>query len=510
MIQIYRLTNEPNGLGLRCTSAGLSLAGVPLLESTKVGFVPRPANAIGLLIKAAYGAEDALTGLQSSLRVVADALNRGDLARATMAAVLSRTPELSRQAAVRLARAEKRLTKYNFNPNEPRDWLGEWARDGANAEEGGVAASSDELRVRQSASQFETRPQNPRQRSTNTRPTPVAFAASSHSATDGGSAAFPGLNVEDDAQLTSVVLAVQNSSGDDEVTASQSTQSSNLREDAFERTYDDLSPVDFAKRVAEFGYRLETQGRNLSAAGRARALAQYSFLQGRLSFWLAYGYKSPATHQNLLFAATYLYRGAIRSGIVQVGHLPASMLDVFEAAWGLEGGQPRIRSAGDLELPVIAPSRVSEEFEGLGGIVNNSKVRITWGKGIEDQNGSWETYVGKQHPETTNLPPKSKAFDHFASDSGDAISDKTLFTQTFSRINQPRTLYSKLKGYIDFTANYKKPRAKFDIDPSKIKTRTIQLAIPEYTSPTQWRYLYKAIRYGRQRGVRVVVTRIRE
>jgi hypothetical protein len=131
MIRNFRLTNEPDGLGLSCTTAGLSLAGVPLLRKTKAGFAPRPAPEIASLVEAAYGADP--TRLQSSVGMIAEALNRGDFARAMIAAVLTRTPELSREAASRLAGAEKKLSKYlpHYNPNEPRDWEGRWTTDGA-------------------------------------------------------------------------------------------------------------------------------------------------------------------------------------------------------------------------------------------------------------------------------------------------------------------------------------------------------------------------------------------
>ena len=98
MIRTFRLTNEPGGLGLSCTATGLSLAGVLLLRKAEIGFAPRPAGAGSFLIKAAYGADPGPVRLQPSLHAIADALNRGDLARATMLAVLSRTPELSPDA----------------------------------------------------------------------------------------------------------------------------------------------------------------------------------------------------------------------------------------------------------------------------------------------------------------------------------------------------------------------------------------------------------------------------
>jgi hypothetical protein len=91
--------------------------------------VPRPYSEITSLLKAAYG--DDSTGLQSRLDVIAQALNRGDFAAAMIAAVHTRTPELSPEAAMRLAKAEQELTKYNYNPDEPRDWHGRWTSEGA-------------------------------------------------------------------------------------------------------------------------------------------------------------------------------------------------------------------------------------------------------------------------------------------------------------------------------------------------------------------------------------------
>jgi hypothetical protein len=81
--RMFRLTTEPGGLGLNCTPEGVSLAGVPLLRKTRAGFVPRPAAEIASL------------------------------------------PE----AALRLVNAEQELIKYNYNPNEPRDWHGRWTSD---------------------------------------------------------------------------------------------------------------------------------------------------------------------------------------------------------------------------------------------------------------------------------------------------------------------------------------------------------------------------------------------
>jgi filamentous hemagglutinin len=57
--------------------------------------------------------------------------------------------------------------------------------------------------------------------------------------------------------------------------------------------------------------------------------------------------------------------------------------------------------------------------------------------------------------------------------------------------------------------NYE-PYRRSDLDPANIETKTLQLAIPEYTNPTQWRYINRAIIYGKENGVSIVITRIRE
>ena len=131
MIRSFRLTNEPGGLGLTCSPAGLALAGVPLLAKTAAGFEPRPASEITALLKAAYGANGGSILLQSRLEAIAQALNNGDFGLAAIAAVQMRIPELSFETVARVAQAEEKLSKYNYNPSEPRDWHGRWTRDGS-------------------------------------------------------------------------------------------------------------------------------------------------------------------------------------------------------------------------------------------------------------------------------------------------------------------------------------------------------------------------------------------
>ncbi len=121
---LFRLSNERGSLGLSCNESGVALAGVPLLRRCSKGFVPRPRLELEHLLSRAYETEVNATSVASGLEVAARALNQGDMARAMVAAVQLKLPELDWHGAVRIAQADARLAKYN--PDQPRDWHGRW------------------------------------------------------------------------------------------------------------------------------------------------------------------------------------------------------------------------------------------------------------------------------------------------------------------------------------------------------------------------------------------------
>lgn len=469
----FRLTNEPGGLGPSCTAAGLSLAGVPLLQKTKTGFAPRPSDEIATLIEAAYGADTDPAELLPSLDVVAQALNGGDLPRAMIAAVLARLPELNWDAATRLAKAEQTLLKYD--PDEPRDWHGRWTTGGNS----GPAPTASARRpsalpgaaIRQDANQLD----------------PHA-ATREDGATRDSLGSTPDVNPKDDPE------------GGEE----------KQEPTALENKYDGLGPTEFAKQVILFGDRLGREGKNLTPKEREETLAEYAFLQDRLSFWLHYDDKPQNAQANLLSAAVTLYEGAVNSGLVRVGgkgsDIPQSMVVVAGNAVFLDNSQP----AAALRRPPTGLRIETEPVGQLGGIVHNDEVGINWDGGIEGQGLPWERYSGRKNPLTEDLLPESKTFDHYGEKLGQAISDKTLNTLSVTYIRKPREIYGQMRGYIDAAADYNSHRLDRDIDPMRIRSKVIQLAIPEHTSLEQWRYLDLASRYASGRGISLIITRIRE
>jgi hypothetical protein len=136
---MYRLTPR-GGVGLACDEHGIVLGPVVLVEAVAVGsraqFRPRPAEEVARTFALAYGnlAPD-ITRCLASLDVAAKALETGDLAKASVATVLLKLPDLSVDGFAKLA-ADPSLKKYS--PDQPRDDHGRWTSDGGESGDAGV------------------------------------------------------------------------------------------------------------------------------------------------------------------------------------------------------------------------------------------------------------------------------------------------------------------------------------------------------------------------------------
>jgi hypothetical protein len=132
-IHHFRLASGAGSLGPSWGETGLALAGVSLFRRTDNGFAPRPIDELEALLKAAYQRDlDAST--VRGLGVAANALNQGDIGRAMIAALHLRLPDLSWEAASRIAKVDERLAK-SYNAEQPRDWRGRWTSEGGGAAE---------------------------------------------------------------------------------------------------------------------------------------------------------------------------------------------------------------------------------------------------------------------------------------------------------------------------------------------------------------------------------------
>lgn len=116
-----------SSIGLNCTANGVSLAGVALLRKTTAGLTPRPMDELRKLMEELYDRKIDLIRVRSGLEVIAQALNRGDLGRAMVAAVQLKLPAMDWKQAVTITNIETSLSKYD--PDQPRDDYGRWTSE---------------------------------------------------------------------------------------------------------------------------------------------------------------------------------------------------------------------------------------------------------------------------------------------------------------------------------------------------------------------------------------------
>jgi hypothetical protein len=191
--RLFRLDDDPGGLALSCDETGLALAGVALLRKTAKGFEPRPHAELDLLLRHANTGRDTPLALPpSGLGAVAEALNRGDLVKAQLAALFMRVPELDTDSAVRLILADDTLAKTaNYDPDQPRDGHGRWTAGGGAPTPYEAAASSLDQQERAPPRPAEPAPAPSAARSPSVPATPAPAAASHEKPPQPGAASKP-------------------------------------------------------------------------------------------------------------------------------------------------------------------------------------------------------------------------------------------------------------------------------------------------------------------------------
>ncbi len=143
--------------GLYCGRDGLFLGPSALIEHHEGAYRLRPQDEIAILLAAAYKSIPDPTSCFARLPRVAAALEKGDLARAMIAALHLRLGEIPKERMASLARAEA-LLKHGFNPDQPRDWHGRWTAEGSVSSSGQAAADHPALVPVQELLPFGARP----------------------------------------------------------------------------------------------------------------------------------------------------------------------------------------------------------------------------------------------------------------------------------------------------------------------------------------------------------------
>ena len=123
---MFKLAERQGGnAGLYCGADGLFLGRSPLIARIGATYRIRADDEIARLLAAACNSLDKAEGLRPRLRLIRSALQDGDYCRAMILAVQARLGPMAPESIARLAQTEA-ISKYSFNPDEPRDWHGRW------------------------------------------------------------------------------------------------------------------------------------------------------------------------------------------------------------------------------------------------------------------------------------------------------------------------------------------------------------------------------------------------
>jgi len=122
----HRLASGRDDRGVHCALDGLFVGSVPLLDSEPAGagkrrFTPRPLAALNRDLERCYGLPVDAVAKMSGIAAVANALNEGDPARACIAAVFLRLPEIPERSPQALMKCATELAETGLLKASPDD-----------------------------------------------------------------------------------------------------------------------------------------------------------------------------------------------------------------------------------------------------------------------------------------------------------------------------------------------------------------------------------------------------
>jgi hypothetical protein len=135
-----RLAPATDKFGVSCDENGPRIGPIHLLKRTERDFEPRWVGELDFVLSAAMNRPVHFASKMGALKAAADALEKGDLARAMLVTQFMWLPSLPDEGALQRAVEADSLTKAGFNPDQSRDGHGRWSNSDAS---GGETSASE-------------------------------------------------------------------------------------------------------------------------------------------------------------------------------------------------------------------------------------------------------------------------------------------------------------------------------------------------------------------------------
>ena len=187
------------------------------------------------------------------------------------------------------------------------------------------------------------------------------------------------------------------------------------------------------------------------------------------------------------------------------GKALVGLMDTMGVVMAPEFARHHVRGTQDPDAGV--PKKRSIQ----GPDVSEYDAGVHWGKGTKPQGDPFEDHlIRTKIGEDKRLPKGFPVFDAYDKATGVAHNIKTLDAITGSRLMEPGQIFTKLKGYIDKTANFVKAKRSGQVVEAKdITKRVFELGIPALSTEAQLVEIRRAMRYAEERGIEFNVTYIR-
>jgi hypothetical protein len=193
------------------------------------------------------------------------------------------------------------------------------------------------------------------------------------------------------------------------------------------------------------------------------------------------------------------FADAVRSGSVD---LALTMIPLGKIASSIG------RAVKPLAAPVVAAfekqairygARVTDK---LPGLFNNPDVMK---RGM-----MYEDHVAKLlPPELQRLKPNHPTFDFFDRISRKAVSVKSLDTQTAARLADPTQIYKSIRQNINKARDYSGGKVRDILKKEQILSKELRVGVPVETNTVQWQQVLRAMQYGKENGVEVIIEAIK-
>jgi hypothetical protein len=185
-------------------------------------------------------------------------------------------------------------------------------------------------------------------------------------------------------------------------------------------------------------------------------------------------------NQSVMFANMRCCNITLSQGTIEIRPMVHEAFD----GWG--------RTKNDGIENVLIPS--NSDFHEIG-----SALRLAFSRCLEKPG-----LLTGETPDS--LPSNFETFAFINPATRNATSARTLYTLAPSMLTNPAQLYQQLVEYVDAAVEFSEGGSRYMvITASEINLRIIQVAIPPGTTAEQMQQLDEAVRYGRRRGIIVII-----